>query len=128
MNGLVALRGTPEDYDRWAGPLGCPGWGWSDLLPRFLQVEDDLDYGGDGLHGRGGPIPLARIPPDRLGPLDDALRSLAQFDERRAKVLELRFFGGLSVEDTAEALGISTATVGREARLAEAWLLREIQK
>ncbi len=38
-------------------------------------MEDDLDYGGDGLHGRGGPIPLARIPPDRLGPLDDALRS-----------------------------------------------------
>jgi 5-(hydroxymethyl)furfural/furfural oxidase len=75
VNGLVALRGTPEDYDRWAGPLGCRGWGWSELLPRFLQVEDDLDYGGDGLHGRGGPIPLARIPPDRLGPLDDALRA-----------------------------------------------------
>jgi choline dehydrogenase-like flavoprotein len=75
VNGLVALRGTPEDYDRWAGPLGCPGWGWSDLLPRFLQVEDDVDYGGDGLHGRGGPIPLARIPPDELGPLDGALRA-----------------------------------------------------
>jgi choline dehydrogenase-like flavoprotein len=74
VNGLVALRGTPEDYDRWAGPLGCPGWGWSDLLPRFLQVEDDLDYGGDGLHGRGGPIPLARVPFDELGPLDAALR------------------------------------------------------
>ena len=74
VNGLVALRGTPEDYDRWAGPLGCPGWGWSDLVPRFLQVEDDLDYGGDGLHGRGGPIPLFRIPFDELGPLDAALR------------------------------------------------------
>ncbi len=75
VNGLVALRGTPEDYDRWSGPLGCPGWGWPELLPWFLQVEDDLDYGGDGLHGRGGPIPLSRIPPDRLGLLDDALRT-----------------------------------------------------
>jgi choline dehydrogenase-like flavoprotein len=74
VNGLIALRGTPEDYDRWAGPLGCPGWGWSELLPRFLQVEDDVDYGGDGLHGRGGPIPLSRIPPGELGPLDGALR------------------------------------------------------
>jgi RNA polymerase sigma factor (TIGR02999 family) len=66
--------------------------------------------------------------PDALVALDDALRTLAGFDERRAKVLELRFFGGLSVEETAEALGISVATVGREARLAEAWLLRELNQ
>lgn len=58
--------------------------------------------------------------------LDDALASLATLDERKARVLELRYFGGLSIEDTAEALEISPATVGRETRFAEAWLRREL--
>ena len=59
--------------------------------------------------------------------LDDALRALAAFDERKARTLELRYFGGLSVEETAEAMGISVATVGRETRYGEAWLRRELQ-
>src|SRR5215471_14226276 len=58
--------------------------------------------------------------------LDDALNALAQIDERKAKVIELRFFGGFSVEETAQALNISVATVGREQRMAEAWLHREV--
>lgn len=58
--------------------------------------------------------------------LDDALNALAKFDERKAKVIELRFFAGLSVEETAQALDISVATVGREQRMAEAWLKREM--
>jgi RNA polymerase sigma factor (TIGR02999 family) len=58
--------------------------------------------------------------------LDDALNSLDEVDPRKCRIIELRFFGGLSVEETAEALGISVATVGREARLAQAWLHREL--
>jgi RNA polymerase sigma factor (TIGR02999 family) len=58
--------------------------------------------------------------------LNDALDSLAKVDERKCRVLELRFFGGFSVEETAQALGISVATIGREQRLAEAWLHREL--
>jgi len=58
--------------------------------------------------------------------LDDALTALAAFDARKCRVIELRFFGGLSVEETAEALGISVATVGRELRLAQAWLHRQM--
>ncbi|HKI04103.1 MAG TPA: sigma-70 family RNA polymerase sigma factor [Thermoanaerobaculia bacterium] len=58
--------------------------------------------------------------------LDDALKELATFDERKCRVIELRFFGGLSLEETAEALGISIATVGRELRLASAWLHRQM--
>ena len=73
VNAMMAIRGTPEDYDRWAGELGCPGWGWPDMLTRFLTLEDDLDFGGDGIHGRGGPIPLARTPLDELAPLDVAM-------------------------------------------------------
>lgn len=60
--------------------------------------------------------------------LDDALTALAAFDERKAKVIELRFFGGFSVEETAQALGISTATVTRELRVAEAWLRAEMAR
>jgi RNA polymerase sigma-70 factor (ECF subfamily) len=58
--------------------------------------------------------------------LDDSLTALAAFDERKAKVIELRFFGGFSIEETAQALGVSTATIAREQRTAEAWLHREM--
>lgn len=60
--------------------------------------------------------------------LDDALTALAAVDERKCKVIELRYFGGCSVEETAQALGISVATVGREQRMAEAWLHREMSR
>ena len=58
--------------------------------------------------------------------LDDALAALAAVDPRKAQVIELRFFGGLSVEDTAAALNVSVETVMRDARAARAWLRREL--
>lgn len=58
--------------------------------------------------------------------LEDALEALAQVDSRKAKVVELRFFGGLSVEETAEILSISADTVMRDWRIARAWLLSEL--
>ncbi|NOT60413.1 MAG: sigma-70 family RNA polymerase sigma factor, partial [Acidobacteria bacterium] len=58
--------------------------------------------------------------------LDDALQSLAKFDERKSRVVELRYFGGLSIEETAEVLGISEPTVARDWTTAKAWLLREM--
>ena len=58
--------------------------------------------------------------------LDEALKSLSQFDERKSQVVEMRFFGGLSVEETAAALGVSDKTVMREWRLAKMWLHREL--
>jgi len=60
--------------------------------------------------------------------LDDALNTLAEMDERKSKIVELRYFGGFSVEETAQALNVSTATVGREQRMAEAWLYRELNR
>jgi RNA polymerase sigma factor (TIGR02999 family) len=60
--------------------------------------------------------------------LDDAMTALEAVDPRKCKVIELRFFGGFSVEETAQALGISVATVGREQRVAEAWLHRELSR
>jgi len=60
--------------------------------------------------------------------LDDALKALAEVDERKSKVVELRFFGGMSVEETAEVLKVSQDTVMRDWRLAKAWLWRELSK
>ena len=63
---------------------------------------------------------------DEVVAIDIALRRLAERDERKSQVFELRFFGGLSLEETAEALGVGARTVGREWRLARAWLRREL--
>jgi RNA polymerase sigma factor (sigma-70 family) len=60
--------------------------------------------------------------------LDDALRTLESFAPRQSSVVELRFFGGLSLEETAEALRISAATVRRDWSLARAWLYRELSR
>jgi RNA polymerase sigma factor (TIGR02999 family) len=60
--------------------------------------------------------------------LDDALDALAAVDQRKSQVVELRFFGGLSLEETAEALQVSAETVGRDWRLARTWLWRELSR
>jgi len=59
--------------------------------------------------------------------LDDALKVLAKFDERKSRVIEMRFFGGLSVDETASVLNVSPDTVLRDWRLAKAWLRREMR-
>jgi len=89
-----------------------------------------------GRHKRGGDVQKIELDealvlsPQRgadLVALDDALTALAAMDERKAKVIELRFFGGLSVEETAEVLEVSPDTVMRDWRLAKVWLWREMK-
>ena len=84
---------------------------------------------------RGGPaaklsldeaLVVAPEPRADLIALDDALNALAQFDDRKSRVVELRFFGGLSVEETAAIVNTSTDTVMRDWKLARAWLQREM--
>ena len=60
--------------------------------------------------------------------LDDALKALAILDEQKARMVELRYFGGLSIEETADVLGVAPTTVKRQWRFAKAWLLGEMQK
>ena len=74
VNAMGAIRGTTDDYERWEYEFGCSGWGWAEMLDGFLRVEDDVDFGGDGLHGKGGPIPLSRVGLDALAPFDLAMR------------------------------------------------------
>ena len=72
---------------------------------------------------------VAVVSGDRTGDLvalDDALNELARLDPRKAQIIEMRFFGGLSVEETAEALQVSAATVRRDWSIAKFWLYREL--
>ena len=73
-----------------------------------------------------GALPLGNQRGPDLVALDDALQMLAEFDPRKCKVVELRFFGGLSVKETAEVLRVSQDTVMRDWSLARAWLLNEL--
>jgi RNA polymerase sigma factor (TIGR02999 family) len=85
---------------------------------------------------RGGPatrvtfteaLVVTNEPREDFVALDDAMQALAAFDERKSRVVELRFFGGLSVEETATVLRVSPETVMRDWRLAKAWLQREMR-
>jgi len=85
---------------------------------------------------RGGPaarvafdeaLEVTNEPREDFVALDDALEALATFDDRKSRVIELRFFGGLSVEETASVLKVSPETVMRDWRLAKAWLQREMR-
>ena len=60
--------------------------------------------------------------------LDDALKALFEMDEQKGRLVELRFFGGLSIDETAEVLGVSAPTVKRQWRMAKAWLYGQVQK
>jgi RNA polymerase sigma factor (TIGR02999 family) len=88
-----------------------------------------------GSHKRGGAaervsldeaLMVSEQRDDALLALDEALLALADIDGRKSQVVELRFFGGLSVEETAEALEVSVETVHRDWRLARSWLLRKL--
>jgi RNA polymerase sigma factor (TIGR02999 family) len=99
------------------------------ILVDHARTRDASKRGGEQLR-----IPLEDAPPvftheDATGllMLDEALTKLASFDERKARVVEMRAFGGMTVEDTARALGVSEPTVKRDMRLAQAWLRRELQ-
>ncbi|MEO6238191.1 MAG: sigma-70 family RNA polymerase sigma factor [Vicinamibacterales bacterium] len=99
------------------------------ILVDFARARDKLKRGGDTVHvSLDEAMLVSRESSTDLIALDDALTALAALDERKSKVIELRFFGGLSVEETADVLKVSPVTVMRDWGLAKAWLLRELEK
>jgi RNA polymerase sigma factor (TIGR02999 family) len=97
------------------------------ILVDFARERNYLKRGGGALQvslAEAESLPLARN--DDLVALDEALAKLSQFDDRKGRVVELRFFGGLSVREVAEVLKVSEETVMRDWRLAKVWLLREL--
>jgi RNA polymerase sigma factor (TIGR02999 family) len=99
---------------------------------RRILVESARKRGNDKRGGGAPKVPLdeALLVSQQAGPylvpLDDALQALEIVHPRKSQVVELRFFGGLTVEETAEALHISPETVKRDWRFAKLWLLREL--
>jgi RNA polymerase sigma factor (TIGR02999 family) len=105
------------------------------ILVDAARARATAKRGGES--GRVAPSPdlnLDQIPDlglersAELVALNDALNALALWDKRKASVVELRFFGGLSVEETAEVLGISPQSVKRDWKLARAWLMKELKR
>ncbi len=101
---------------------------------RRILVEHARSRGA-AKRGHGMPnLPLIEVGdlrierPEELIALDDSLEALAGSDPRKAQVVDLRFFGGLSVDETAEAVGCSRATIIREWRMAKAWLYHQLSQ
>jgi RNA polymerase sigma-70 factor, ECF subfamily len=97
------------------------------ILVDYARSRNYVKRGGEAYHVslEEAAIFSEERAPDLVA-LDDALQSLAAFDPRKSRVVELRFFGGLSVEESAEVLNVSPDTVKRDWRLAKSWLLREL--
>jgi RNA polymerase sigma factor (TIGR02999 family) len=122
--------------------LGSTPVGWRDrshffALSAHLMRRILVDHARTrGAQTRGGGRPhvtfdegMAPVRPAwDLVRLDDALDALSAVDERKSRVVEMRFFGGLGVEETAEVLGVSPRTVRRDWHLAKAWLLRQVER
>jgi RNA polymerase sigma factor (TIGR02999 family) len=97
------------------------------VLTDFARSRGYLKRGGDSPHvGLDEALLISREPAPDLVALDDALNALAAIDPRKCQVVELRFFGGLSVDETAEVLKVAPKTVDRDWRLARLWLLEEM--
>ena len=99
------------------------------ILVDFARSRNYLKRGGGAQKVTlDEALVVSQEPGQDLVALDDALKALAVTDARKSRVVELRFFGGLSVEETAEVLKVSVDTVTRDWRLAKVWLAREMGK
>jgi RNA polymerase sigma-70 factor (ECF subfamily) len=98
------------------------------ILVDFARSRQYAKRGGDAPMLSLDDVAVVNEDCAEIAALDDALNQLATVDLRKSRVVELRFFGGLSVEETAEVLKVSVETVMRDWKLAKAWLRRELRR
>ena len=109
-------------------------FGLAAQVMRTILVDHARSKSAAKRGGGGTPLTLkdnlAAAPEsaDEILMLHDALEALALQDERKAKIVEMRYFGGMTAQEIADAMDISLATIGREIRVAHAWLLRRMQQ
>ena len=128
----VYIRLVDEQSVRWenrAHFFGIASRAMRQILVEYARGRAAQKRGGDALRVElSEAAHLSNETATELVALDEALDELAEFDERLSRVVELRFFGGLSVEETADVLGIHANTVVRDWRIAKAWLRRSLGK
>ncbi|MDT4968426.1 MAG: hypothetical protein QOJ64_3163 [Acidobacteriota bacterium] len=126
----VYLRLVDGQSVRWenrAHFFGIASRAMRQILVEYARGRTAQKRGGDVVRVELAEADRASNQPAReIVELDEALNELAEFDERLSRVVELRFFGGLSVEETAETLGVHANTVVRDWRIAKAWLRRSL--
>lgn len=123
----LASQGVTDWQDR-SHFFGIAARAMRQILVAHARGHNALKRGGDAERIELGDIPEPAVRGDvDLLSLDIALAGLAERDELQAKVVELRFFGGYTIEETAELLACSQATVSREWQLARTWLYREMR-
>lgn len=126
------LRLVKQDFPEWQSRRHF--YGVAAQLIRQILVEHARAHAAAKRGSGDEKLPLeeawvyAQEKAAELVALDDALTALAKLDERKARLIELRYFGGLSLAETAALMDISIATIGREMRLAQAWLHREMSQ
>ncbi|PYR76661.1 MAG: RNA polymerase subunit sigma-70 [Acidobacteria bacterium] len=125
---LRLLKDRPDRWQNRAHFCAIAAHSMRQILIERARARDAQKRGGGGAKVTldEGMMAGAPRPIDFLA-LDDALERLAALDAEQARIVELRFFGGLSVDETAEALGSSPATIKRRWTLARAWLARELE-
>jgi len=97
------------------------------ILVDYARRRNAVKRGGNAVISiREADSVASEVRTDALVALDESLQRLAEMDPRQSQIVECRFFGGLSIEETAEVVGVSTATVKREWAVARAWLYREL--
>jgi RNA polymerase sigma factor (TIGR02999 family) len=138
----ITLQTTALVNEAYLRLVGCKQMGWenrahffavSAQMMRRILVDHarrhNLKRGAGVEHlSLDHPASLGIAQTEDLVALDDALKTLGHLDPRKARLIELRFFGGLTVEETAEVLKVSAVTVKRDWRTARAWLYREITR
>jgi RNA polymerase sigma factor (TIGR02999 family) len=127
---FVRLTGNaPPQWEDRAHFFGIAARLMRQILVEYARSRNAGKRGGAALKLA---IDAADVPGQSPGldivALDDALKDLARFDPQQSRVVELRFFSGLSIEDTAEVLGISESTVKRDWNTARVWLFRELDR
>ena len=120
------MGASDVDWQNRAHFLALAGRTMRRILVDAARTRRYGQRGGGAEHVTADDQLMAPEPGRDLVALDEALKALAVVDERKAHVVELRFFGGLSNEETADVLGVSAKTVMRDWQVAKVWLLREL--
>jgi RNA polymerase sigma-70 factor, ECF subfamily len=124
---FLRLAGRSPDCENRSQFYGVAAHLMRQILIDHARTRQAVKRGGRFEHiSLDGDLVVSRERDADLIALDEALERLAAMDERKARVVEMRFFGGLSVEESAEALNVSEVTVRRDWQFAKTWLLREL--